>query len=63
MCVNVGAIMTAGVLASGHADKSVAQLVQHTMDMWGRLSGNIGEVKQQPVLPASKYCCTAVGCY
>jgi hypothetical protein len=44
MCVNVGAILTAAVLASGHPDKSVSELLQHTMDMWADLSGNIGEV-------------------
>jgi glutaminase len=49
MCVNVGAIMTAGVLASGHPDKSVSELLQHTMDMWSQLSGNIGEVSTTAV--------------
>lgn len=44
MCVNAGAIMTAAVMASGHPDKSVPELTQHTMDMWARLSGDIGEV-------------------
>ena len=44
MCVNVGAILTAAVLASGHPDKSVSELLQHTTDMWADLSGNIGEV-------------------
>ena len=44
MCVNVGAILTAAVLASGHPDKSVAALLHHTKGMWAQLSGDIGEV-------------------
>lgn len=43
-CVNVGAIMTCAVLASGHPKKSPQQMVEHLMETWSELCGKIGEV-------------------
>ncbi|CAG9467279.1 unnamed protein product [Pedinophyceae sp. YPF-701] len=43
--VNQGALMTAGVVASGHRGKAPRAIVQHIMDTWAKLCGNVGEVK------------------
>jgi glutaminase len=40
-CVNAGAIMTAGVVASGSPDKSARRI----MDLWSALCGSVAEVR------------------
>jgi len=44
-CVNAGAIMVAGIVASGSADKSARDLTQDIMSLWNDLSGSVGEVR------------------
>lgn len=44
-CVNAGAIILAGLVASGAPDLDARQITQQLMDLWAGLSGNIGEVR------------------
>lgn len=44
-CVNAGAIMMAGLVASASPDRDSRQITQLLMDLWSRLSGGIGEVR------------------
>jgi glutaminase len=44
-CVNAGAIMTAGIIASGSPDQDAREITQDVMNLWSRLSGKIGEVR------------------
>lgn len=44
-CVNAGAIMTAGIVASGSPDKSTFEITQDLMALWQGLSGAIAEVR------------------
>lgn len=44
-CVNAGALMVAGVVASGSPEKETAESTQDLMDLWMGLSGGIGEVR------------------
>lgn len=44
-CVNAGAIMIAGLVASGCPDLDSRQITQLLMDLWSRLSGGIGDVR------------------
>ena len=45
-CVNVGAIMTCAVLASGSPKRSAAEHTQHVMSKWAALSGHTDEVRR-----------------
>jgi len=44
-CVNAGAIMTAGLVASGAPDQSAREITQTIMDLWARLSGGVAPVR------------------
>ena len=44
-CVNAGAIVIAGLVASGAPEKSASEITQTIMDLWARLSGGIAEVR------------------
>lgn len=44
-CVNAGAIMMAGLVASGHPDQSAREITQTIMDLWAKLSGQIQPVR------------------
>ena len=44
-CVNAGAIMIAGVVASGSPDRSAREITQDIMDLWTALCGGVGEVR------------------
>jgi glutaminase len=44
-CVNAGAIMMAGVVASGAPDQSAREITQTIMDLWGRLCGEVAPVR------------------
>ncbi len=44
-CVNAGAIMTAGVVASGWPDKSARDITQEIMNLWSDLCGGLGSVR------------------
>ena len=44
-CVNAGAIMIAGILASGFPDRDAREITQDVMDLWSRLSGGIDDVR------------------
>jgi len=44
-CVNAGAIMIAGIIASGSPDRDARQITQDVMDLWSRLCGDIDEVR------------------
>ncbi|MBS7540863.1 glutaminase A [Ancylobacter lacus] len=44
-CVNAGAIMTAGIVASGSPEKSAREVTYDIMAMWSGLSGGIAEVR------------------
>ncbi|MEB3266103.1 MAG: glutaminase A [Cyanobacteriota bacterium] len=44
-CVNAGAIMMAGLVASGAPELDSRQITQQLMDLWGRLSGGLAEVR------------------
>lgn len=43
--VNAGAIMTAGVVASGAPDQSAREITETIMALWSRLSGGVSEVR------------------
>ena len=43
-CVNAGAIMVAGVVASGFPDLTAREITQKIMSLWGSLCGDVGEV-------------------
>jgi glutaminase len=43
-CVNAGAIMTAGIVASGLPDLNAREITQQIMDLWSKLCGYSGEV-------------------
>ena len=44
-CVNAGAIMVAGLVASGAPDMSTREITQSIMDLWGELSGGVAPMK------------------
>jgi glutaminase len=44
-CVNAGAIMVAGLVASGTPELSARQVTQTLMDLWSRLCGDIAPVR------------------
>jgi len=44
-CVNAGAIMMVGVVASGAPDQSAREITQTLMDLWGRLCGEVAPVR------------------
>lgn len=44
-CVNAGAIIVAGLVASASPDLNSRQITQLLMDLWSRLSGGVGEVR------------------
>ena len=44
-CVNAGAIMVAGLVASGAAELDARQITQQLMDLWTRLCGGIAPVR------------------
>jgi len=44
-CVNAGAIMMAGLVASGAPDQSAREITQTIMDLWARLSGGVAPVR------------------
>lgn len=44
-CVNAGAIMTAGVVASGFPDLDFREINEQLMDLWGEMSGNCAPVR------------------
>jgi len=44
-CVNAGAIMMAGLVASGFPDQSAREITGTLMDLWSRLSGDIAPVR------------------
>ena len=44
-CVNAGAIMTAGVVASGFPERDSRAITQELMDLWAELCGHRGEVR------------------
>ncbi|MEB3322368.1 MAG: glutaminase A, partial [Synechococcaceae cyanobacterium] len=44
-CVNAGAIMTAGIIASGSPEKDVRAVTADVMDLWAALCGHLGEVR------------------
>lgn len=43
-CVNAGAIMTAGIVASGLPDLNAREITQQIMDLWSKLCGYCAEV-------------------
>lgn len=44
-CVNAGAIIVAGLVASASPDLDSREITQRLMDLWSRLSGGSGEVR------------------
>ena len=44
-CVNAGAIMMAGLVASGYPDQSAQEVTQAIIDLWSKLSGEIAPVR------------------
>ena len=44
-CVNAGAIMVAGVVASGSPERSARAITGDLIDLWSRLCGGVGEVR------------------
>ena len=44
-CVNAGAIVVAGLVASADPDLNSRQITQRLMDLWSRLSGGVAEVR------------------
>ncbi len=44
-CVNAGAIMTAGIVASGWPERSAREITQEIMDLWAGLCGRTGEIR------------------
>ncbi|MEX1317983.1 MAG: glutaminase A [Synechococcaceae cyanobacterium] len=44
-CVNAGAIMTAGIIASGSPNRDAREITQDVMNLWSRLCGGIDEVR------------------
>lgn len=44
-CVNAGAIIVAGLVASADPDLNSRQITQRLMDLWSRLSGGVAEVR------------------
>lgn len=44
-CVNAGAIMVAGVLASGSPEKETEEITRDIMNLWSGLCGSVGEVR------------------
>jgi glutaminase len=44
-CVNAGAIMTAGIVASGSPEQSARQITQDSMDLWSALCGSMAVVR------------------
>ena len=44
-CVNAGAIMVAGLVASAHPDRSSRAITQDLIDLWEDLCGHTGEVR------------------
>ncbi len=44
-CVNAGAIMTAGVVASASPERSAREITGDLMALWSRLCGGVGEVR------------------
>ena len=44
-CVNAGAIMTAGLVASGFPDLCAREITQILMDLWAALCGDLAEVR------------------
>ena len=44
-CVNAGAIVVAGLVASGHPESSARQITQLIMDLWSELCGTIAPVR------------------
>ena len=44
-CVNAGAIMVAGLVASAHPDRTSRAITQDLMDLWDDLCGRTGEVR------------------
>ena len=44
-CVNAGAIMIAGLVASGYPDQSAREVTQAIIDLWAKLSGEIAPVR------------------
>ena len=44
-CVNAGAIMTAGVVASASPERSAREITGDLMALWHRLCGGVGEVR------------------
>ena len=43
-CVNAGAIITAGIVASGWPDLNSREITQEIMDLWSKICGHSGEV-------------------
>ncbi len=44
-CVNAGAIMTAGVVASGWPEKNAREITDEIMNLWSALCGGVGSVR------------------
>ncbi|MFQ6538159.1 MULTISPECIES: glutaminase A [Aphanothece] len=44
-CVNAGAIMTAGIIASGSPDREAREITGDVMNLWSRMCGGIDEVR------------------
>lgn len=44
-CVNAGAIMTAGVVASGWPDKNAREITEDIMNLWSALCGEVGPMR------------------
>ncbi len=44
-CVNAGAIIVAGLVASGSPDRDARAITQELMDLWCQLSGDLAEVR------------------
>lgn len=44
-CVNAGAIMVAGLVASGAPDQTAREITGTLMDLWARLSGHLAPVR------------------
>ncbi len=44
-CVNAGAIMTAGVVASGWPEKNAREITDEIMNLWSALCGGVGPVR------------------
>lgn len=44
-CVNAGAIMTAGIIASGSPAGEARQITENVMDLWSRMCGGVQEIR------------------